>query len=80
MSQASTKDEYFKKAVEAYKKRDYQEAFHLFQKAADMESIEDVFNLAHMYSDGQGISQDYGKSVECYKKLLNWDMAVFASA
>src|ERR1043165_5453731 len=46
-----------------------QNAFNLYQKAAELGNVVAQFDLANMYIDGKGTDKNYGKAFELSKKL-----------
>lgn len=60
-------------------KRQYQEAFALFQQASGHGHSLAQFNLGLCYENGKGIDKDLGKAAECYKKAstLNHSGALY---
>ena len=43
----------------------------LFHEAAAQGDAGAQYNLSYMYHHGQGVSQDYGRAVEFYRKAAN---------
>ncbi|EJK72864.1 hypothetical protein THAOC_05566 [Thalassiosira oceanica] len=48
--------------------KDVQRAVELFTEAADLGSIQALYNLADSYENGEGVDQDMGKAAEVYAK------------
>ncbi|PTQ90141.1 Sel1-like repeat-containing protein kinase family protein [Agitococcus lubricus] len=49
-------------------KRDYEEAFKWFQKAANLGEPSAQFNIGMMYASGTGTKQDFSEAAKWYKK------------
>jgi TPR repeat protein len=60
-------DDFFLKADSQYELGNFDAAFRLFLKAAEQGSSSAMSRIACMYGNGEGIGQDYGKSLE-------WDL------
>lgn len=58
----------YKKGLNAFKKKDYSTALQLFEKAALTGNASAQNNLAYMYQQGYGVSQDNTKAMEWYLK------------
>lgn len=58
----------FDEGVNAAKSGDYKTAFIEFKKLAEQGDALAQFNLALMYSNGQGVPQDYKEAVKWYRK------------
>jgi TPR repeat protein len=57
----------FEEGVSAYNGGDYETAFEVFHSLADQGMAEAQFNLALMYDNGDGVTQDYSEAVHWYK-------------
>ena len=51
--------------------QDYDEAFRLFQLAADQEFTVAMFAVGDCYYLGNGVEKDLGKAAEWYRKSLD---------
>jgi len=56
------------KADEAYARKEYKEAFRLFTEAAQKGDAKAEYFLGVMYRDGEGMEQDYGETIEWFRK------------
>jgi serine/threonine protein kinase len=61
-------EESFKRGKEFYDKKEYEKAFAHYLTAAEQGNARAQFNLALMYDNGKGVSQDDAKAVEWYHK------------
>ncbi len=64
-------DELFSQADKQYELGHLDAAFELFLKAAKQGDSSAMSRLACLYSDGEGVSQDYEKSIEWDLKAIN---------
>ncbi|WP_426879352.1 tetratricopeptide repeat protein [Glaesserella parasuis] len=65
---AETAEEKFSRAVQYDKQQNYQAAFPIFKELAEQGYSTAQFNLALMYFEGQGVSQDYHQAAKWYQK------------
>ena len=49
-------------------KKDARKAAELWTKAAELGSIEALFNLGHVYLNGEGVQQDKAKGIQYFEK------------
>ena len=56
----------FKKAYDAYQKKEYAIAFKGFKKLAEQRGAHAQFNLGEIYRRGYGVPQDYREAVRWY--------------
>jgi TPR repeat protein len=68
-------DELFNIAVEAYNREDYKKAFSNFKKAAKQGHAEAQTKLAQCYKFGDGVKQNYFKTVEWLLKAVEQNHA-----
>lgn len=59
-------DELCAKGVECANAGNYEKAVKLYQKAAEQNCVDAMFNLGHAYKDGQGVPQNLEKSFEYF--------------
>ena len=64
----SESDEMIQKAQNLYQAEEYEAAFAMYEKLALQDSSEGMYWLGVMYSDGEGVEQDYGKAYEWFIK------------
>ena len=57
----------FQDGFDAYKRKDYKEAYKLFLPLAEQGNAFAQFNLGVMYEDGQGVPQDYKETLKWYR-------------
>jgi len=57
-----------KKGNDAYRRKDYKEAFAYFSKAAELGHLDAQNSLGNCYYNGEGVRKDYKKAVYWYKK------------
>ena len=69
-------EELYAKAREAYNKGDYVVAFNLFSQVAEQGNAVAQCELAYMYKQGDGVTQDYGKAAIWYRKAAEQGNAV----
>ncbi|MDO9795484.1 SEL1-like repeat protein, partial [Glaesserella parasuis] len=65
---AETAEEKFDRANQYYEQQNYQAAFPIFKELAEQGYSAAQFNLGNMYSQGQGVRQDYHQAVKWYQK------------
>ncbi|MDN5054876.1 tetratricopeptide repeat protein [Aliarcobacter butzleri] len=53
------------------KNGEYKKAFEYFQKSANQNNSNAQFNLATMYSHGEGVEKDYQKAIQWYEESAN---------
>lgn len=58
----------FKQAFEYHNSGNYEDAYSLYKKAADLGSLPAVVGLGWMYDMGQGVTQSYEKAAALYRK------------
>jgi uncharacterized protein len=63
----TNKEDEFKTAMESYNNKDFPKALQTFQTLAQKDYDKAEFMLGKMYSNGEGIPQDYGQAVKWYK-------------
>ena len=71
ISRTESAEECCIKGYEYYNKKDYKNAFELFQKAADQGNANAQNCLGVMYRNGYGVTKDDAKAVEWYQKAAN---------
>ena len=64
----SSKETLYKKAMDAYKEKNYEKAFKLFQKSADKDSAVATFMLGRLYKNGLYVKADENKAIELFDK------------
>jgi uncharacterized protein len=57
----------FKDGMDAYKRKNYQEAIRLWLPLAEQGDAAVQYNLGKMYRQGQGVPQDYKEAVKWYR-------------
>jgi Sel1 repeat len=57
--------------LDALSRRDFATALRDFQKSADQGDVAALTNLAWLYENGKGVSQDYGRAIELYQKAAD---------
>ena len=57
----------FQDPMDAFKKKDYKEAFRLWLPLAEEGDAIAQFNLGQMYRRGQGVPQDYAEAIKLWK-------------
>lgn len=62
----SNPQEYVQKADQAMKKKNFGDAFKLYEKAAKQNLPEGIFNLGICYAEGIGCDEDFTKAYECF--------------
>lgn len=68
---AKSADEYLSLGVEAYKAKNYAQAFKHFKKAADLGNAAGMAAVGEGYFFGEGVAQNYSKAVEYLKKAAD---------
>lgn len=63
---ASDPQEYVQKADQAMEKKNFGDAFNLYEKAAKQNLPEGIFNLGICYAEGIGCDEDFAKAYECF--------------
>ena len=63
-------EDYFDKAVQAEKSKDYKNAFNNYRKAAEQGLSKAQHQLGVMYYQGKGVMKDYAKADKWYRKAL----------
>lgn len=58
--------EYVQKADQAMEKKNFGDAFKLYEKAAKQNLPEGIFNLGICYAEGIGCDEDFAKAYECF--------------
>ena len=58
----------YQDGLDAYKKKDYKTLFEKFKPLAEQGVAEAQFNLAQMYRQGQGVTQDDALALNWYRK------------
>ena len=66
-----SKEKLYKKAMEAFNKKDYLNSIPLFEKAAEMELPEAYFMLGKIYDSGLGTYADKNKALAYFSKAAN---------
>lgn len=61
-------EKYLELAKQAYDEENYEEAFNLFEKAAEQDITYAQRTIAWMYYYGEGVNQDFAKTEEWYDK------------
>ena len=61
-------EDYFDKAVQAEKSKDYKNAFINYRKAAEQGLSKAQHKLGSMYYKGKGVMKDYAKADKWYRK------------
>ncbi len=57
-----------KRGLEVYNKKDYKEAFAIFQPVAEQGNALAQAYLGAMYDNGNGVPQNYGEAAKWYRK------------
>ena len=57
----------FQDGVDAYKRKDYKEAFSLWKPLAEQGDADAQSNLGEMYAKGRGVPQDYKEALRLYR-------------
>lgn len=73
MNERKELDELMKLAGKAYNEEKYEEAFELYEKAAEQGTPKAQFFLGQLYEFGEEIKQDCKKAFEWYKKSAEQD-------
>ncbi|WP_024953568.1 NifU family protein [Sulfurospirillum arcachonense] len=60
-------------ALKAYKAKDYESAFSLWSKEAELKSDQAMANLGLMYLKGEGVDKDYAKAKEWFEKASEFE-------
>jgi TPR repeat protein len=60
--------EFASKAQAAYSKKNYEEAFEYYKKAADLGDAKAMCGLGVLYHSGEGVIKDYKEAIKWYKK------------
>ncbi len=59
----------FKKGLKAHNRKDYKEAFAIFELLAEQRDAQAQFYLGYMYNNGQGVEKkDSGEALKWYKR------------
>lgn len=66
-----TEEDYYKKGLSAYKKRDYLNAEKWYLKAASKNHAPSQDKLGSMYFEGRGVKKSVKKALEWYKKAAD---------
>ena len=66
INNASNPQEYVQKADQAMEKKNFGDAFKLYEKAAKQNLPEGIFNLGICYAEGIGCDEDFAKAYECF--------------
>ena len=66
INNASDPQEYVQKADQAMEKKNFGDAFKLYEKAAKQNLPEGIFNLGICYAEGIGCDEDFAKAYECF--------------
>lgn len=66
INDASNPQEYVQKADQAMEKKNFGDAFNLYEKAAKQNLPEGIFNLGICYAEGIGCDEDFAKAYECF--------------
>lgn len=66
INNASNPQEYVQKADQAMEKKNFGDAFNLYEKAAKQNLPEGIFNLGICYAEGIGCDEDFAKAYECF--------------
>ena len=74
VAKSESAEETYNKGIECYNGKDYVKAYDFLKKAADEEDSRAQYKLGDMYYYGVGVTQDYKKSCEWYKKLQIMEM------
>ncbi|MDD4883970.1 tetratricopeptide repeat protein [Sulfuricurvum sp.] len=61
----------YQKGLNAYEREDYTQASHYFEKACENGNTDGCFNLAQMYDQGEGFSENDVKAVEYFTKACD---------
>ena len=72
---AAQAEEILKQANAEYEKKNYSQAFALFEKAANMGNAEAQLYLGGCYQFGVGVNQDNGQAVRWYQKAADQGFA-----
>ena len=57
----------FQDGMDAYKRKDYKEAFRLWKQLAEQGNVEAQYNLGVIYYHGQEVPQDYKEAVRWFR-------------
>lgn len=71
LSNTSDAEEYYKTARQYTNANKYKESYEWYVKAANLGHSGAQYMLGYMYSNGEGVKQDYIKAIEWYKKAAN---------
>lgn len=63
---ASNPQEYVQKADQAMEKKNFGDAFKLYEKAAKQNLPEGIFNLGICYAESIGCNENFAKAYECF--------------
>lgn len=66
INNATNPQEYVQKADQAMEKKNFGDAFNLYEKAAKQNLPEGIFNLGICYAEGIGCDEDFAKAYECF--------------
>lgn len=66
INDATNPQEYVQKADQAMEKKNFGDAFKLYEKAAKQNLPEGIFNLGICYAEGIGCDEDFAKAYECF--------------
>ena len=66
INNATDPQEYVQKADQAMEKKNFGDAFKLYEKAAKQNLPEGIFNLGICYAEGIGCDEDFAKAYECF--------------
>ena len=58
----------FAEGLEAYKAKNYKEAFKIWYSLAEQGHAKAEYNIAFMYRAGEGVPENYAKAAEWYRK------------
>ena len=64
-------DDEMETALDAYNNGDYESAFEIWSKWADLGDSDAMYDLGVCYVNGQGVPQDYAEAVKWYRKAAD---------